>query len=231
MRKFILGLMLFVCACAQKDTVFIGQEFVGLPYAESPLGEGFAPDADPLIRTDAFDCVTFVETILANSDVEKLNQIRYKNAKVDFLERNHFVETDWLQNNADIVKNVSANYGKTAIRSVQIDKKNWLQKVHNIDANFIPVNVKLEYLPYSELKQINNEKELVVLFVADNPKMRDKIGTDLAIMHMGFLLPNGVLRHASSERGCVVDVDFWEYAQQRAQSKVNIGIILLEILQ
>ncbi len=231
MRKFILGLMLFVCACAQKDTVFIGQEFVGLPYAESPLGEGFAPDADPLIRTDAFDCVTFVETVLANSDVEKLNQIRYKNAKVDFLERNHFVETDWLQNNADIVKNVSANYGKTAIRSVQIDKKNWLQKVHNIDANFIPVNVKLEYLPYSELKQINNEKELVVLFVADNPKMRDKIGTDLAIMHMGFLLPNGVLRHASSERGCVVDVDFWEYAQQRAQSKVNIGIILLEILQ
>lgn len=231
MRKFILGLMLFVCACAQKDTVFIGQEFVGLPYAESPLGEGFAPDADPLIRTDAFDCVTFVETVLANSDVEKLNQIRYKNAKVDFLERNHFVETDWLQNNADIVKNVSANYGKTAIRSVQIDKKNWLQKVHNIDANFIPVNVKLEYLPYSELKQINNEKELIVLFVADNPKMRDKIGTDLAIMHMGFLLPNGVLRHASSERGCVVDVDFWEYAQQRAQSKVNIGIILLEILQ
>lgn len=231
MRKFILGLMLFVCACAQKDTVFIGQEFVGLPYAESPLGEGFAPDADPLIRTDAFDCVTFVETVLANSDVEKLNQIRYKNAKVDFLERNHFVETDWLQNNADIVKNVSANYGKTAIRSVQIDKKNWLQKVHNIDANFIPVNVKLEYLPYSELKQINNEKELVVLFVADNPKMRDKIGTDLAIMHMGFLLPNGVLRHASSERGCVVDVDFWEYAQQRTQSKVNIGIILLEILQ
>ncbi len=231
MRKFILGLMLFVCACAQKDTVFIGQEFVGLPYAESPLGEGFAPDADQLIRTDAFDCVTFVETVLANSDVEKLNQIRYKNAKVDFLERNHFVETDWLQNNADIVKNVSANYGKTAIRSVQIDKKNWLQKVHNIDANFIPVNVKLEYLPYSELKQINNEKELVVLFVADNPKMRDKIGTDLAIMHMGFLLPNGVLRHASSERGCVVDVDFWEYAQQRAQSKVNIGIILLEILQ
>ena len=222
--------MLFVCACAQKDTVFIGQEFVGLPYAESPLGEGFAPDADPLIRTDAFDCVTFVETVLANSDVEKLNQIRYKNAKVDFLERNHFVETDWLQNNADIVKNVSANYGKTAIRSVQIDKKNWLQKVHNIDANFIPVNVKLEYLPYSELKQINNEKELVVLFVADNPKMRDKIGTDLAIMHMGFLLPNGVLRHASSERGCVVDVDFWEYAQQRTQSKVNIGIILLEIL-
>ena len=209
----------------------MSDEFVGVRYIDSPLGEEKIPDIDPLIRFDAFDCTTFVETVLANGDVEELNKIRYKNAKVDFLARNHFVELDWLANNSNIVKNVSAKYAKTAIRTVKIDKKSWFKKVHNIDTDFKTESINLEYIPYSELKKINNKNELIVLFVADNPKMRDKIGTDLAVLHMGFLLPNGTLRHASSERGCVVDVDFYEYAKQRAQSKINLGITLVEVIK
>lgn len=218
---------MFISACVKN----MSDEFVGVRYIDSPLGEEKIPDIDPLIRFDAFDCTTFVETVLANGDVEELNKIRYKNAKVDFLARNHFVELDWLANNSNIVKNVSAKYAKTAIRTVKIDKKSWFKKVHNIDADFKTESINLEYIPYSELKKINNKNELIVLFVADNPKMRDKIGTDLAVLHMGFLLPNGTLRHASSERGCVVDVDFYEYAKQRAQSKINLGITLVEVIK
>ena len=70
---------------------------------------------------------------------------------------------------------------------------------------------------------------MVVLFVADKPKIHDKIGTDLAVFHMGLLFPNGILRHASSNRGAVVDVDMAEYMTGRMKDKTNIGIALVEI--
>lgn len=234
MRKLGLLLVLVgvgVCGCASNNSKSLGDEFVGLPYAQSPLGEGRLPDDDPTIRFDAFDCTTLVETVLANGDEKKLNQIRYKDGKVGFLDRNHFIESDWLQNNADKVKNVSEKFGAVSQRTVVINKKNWLKKVHNIDAEFAPVMVVLDYLPYSAVKKIDAKNELIVLFVADNPKMRDKIGTDLAVVHMGFLLPNGILRHASSEMNAVVDVDFYQYLQKRMQNKNNIGIVLVEILK
>ena len=231
MKKLFVLVNLLLCACVERAQNYLGDEFVGAQYVKSPLGEEKLPDADPLIRLDAFDCTTFVETVLADGDVEKLNKIRYKNANVDFLYRNHFVESDWLVNNANLVRNISADYGAVAQRIVQIDKKNWFKTVHGIDVNFSPVVLSLDYLPYSVLRKIDNKSELIVLFVADNPKMRDKIGTDLAVVHMGLLLPNGVLRHASSEHGCVIDVDFYDYVKQRAQSKVNLGIILLEVIK
>ena len=225
----ILIALLFLFGCAYKTDFSDGKSFVGIRYQNSPLGEVVAPDADPLMRFDAFDCTTFVETVLADGDVKKLNKIRYKNGKVDFINRNHFIETDWLKNNSDIVDNVSRNFGKTDVRTVVIDKKSWFKTVHNIDTDFMPETVKLEYLPYKNLGDLELNKTYVVLFVADNPKIRDKIGTDIAIVHMGLLLPNGILRHASSEQGNVVDVDFGKYVARRQRNKTNIGIMILEI--
>ena len=98
MRKLLFFLLL--AGCCVFDTTFTGQSFLGVPYMNSPLGEGVMPDSDPLIRFDAFDCTTFVETVLAGGDVNKLNKIRYKNGNVGFLNRNHFIESDWLINNA-----------------------------------------------------------------------------------------------------------------------------------
>lgn len=226
MRAVLILLLLAGCAV---NSDLPGQSFLGAKYLSSPLGEGVPPDADPTIRFDAFDCTTFVETVLANGDIEKLNKIRYKNGKIDFLNRNHFIETDWLKNNSDIVENVSRNFGKTAIRTVVIDKQSWFKTVHNIDADFMPETVKLEYLPYKNLGDLELNKTYVVLFVADNQKNRDKIGTDIGVVHMGFLLPNGILRHASSAQGMVVDVDFYDYVNQRQKTKTNIGIVILEI--
>ncbi|MBR2511208.1 MAG: DUF1460 domain-containing protein [Alphaproteobacteria bacterium] len=211
------------------DATFTGHSFLGVPYAESPLGEGVMPDTDPLIRFDAFDCTTFVETVLAGGDVNKLNKIRYKNGNVGFLNRNHFIESDWLINNADLVENVSARYADTAVRHVVIDKQSWLKKVHNIDAYLEPVEIDLEYIPYHNVKNIKIDNMMVVLFVADKPKIHDKIGTDLAVFHMGLLFPDGILRHASSEHKKVIDVDFAEYVAERMKNKTNLGIVLVEI--
>ncbi|MFQ6739382.1 MAG: N-acetylmuramoyl-L-alanine amidase-like domain-containing protein, partial [Alphaproteobacteria bacterium] len=139
-------LIFLLCACANES---IGYQYLGKKYINSPLGEGYGYDSDPLIRYDAFDCTTFVETTLARGNIEKLSRIRYSDAKHDFLSRNHFIESDWMSHNADLVENVSSLYGQTETRFVKIDKKSWLKKVHNIDAGFPIRYINLEYLPYS----------------------------------------------------------------------------------
>ncbi len=209
--------------------MYPGQQFIGARYLNSPLGEGKMPDTDPLIRFDAFDCTTFVETVLADSDLKRLNRIRYKDGDVDFLSRNHFIESDWMDNNSDILENISSKYAKTKIHSVTIDKQNWFRVVHGIDIVAEPQRIDIEYIPYKYAQDIQITKTLVVLFVADNPKFRDTIGTDLAIVHMGLWLPNGMLRHASSTFGKVVDVSMDEYIMQRMKNVNNLGIVLVEI--
>lgn len=225
MRYLIAVLLL--AGCWAKTDVMPGGAFLDARYVNSPLGEGAAPDADPLIRFDAFDCTTFVETVMADGQLAQLNKIRYADGAVGFLNRNHFIESDWLTNNVDLVENVSAEFGETKIRTVTIDKKSWLRRVHDMDSNFSPVTVDLEYLPYSEFSRIRTSEPLVVLFVVDNPDMHQKIGTDLAVVHMGILGPGNVLRHASSEHDCVMDVSFTDYVAQRKKSVNNLGVVLL----
>src|SRR5260370_23692250 len=83
----------------------VSERFLGTPYATSPLGEGQGKDADPLIRFDAVDCLTFVEETMAISfaneprEVEPiLIDLRYAR-EVAFDDRNHLMEAQWLPHN------------------------------------------------------------------------------------------------------------------------------------
>lgn len=230
MKLYIALVLPIVCVACVRNTT-IGEKYLGTKYVNDPLGEGIAPDTDPLIRTDAFDCTTFVETVLADGNEQKLTKIRYQDGIIDFLNRNHFIETDWLPNNADIVTDVTMQYGKTAVRTVKINRAGWMQRVHNTPDTTPIKTVKLRYIPYDELGEIQNTEPLIVLFVlAPNSRLAQKYGTDLAVHHMGFLLPGGkILRHASSGHGAVVDANFDEYVEIRRNSANNLGIMLLEI--
>lgn len=225
------GLLLLVvlAGCGGGVADYPGRSYLGARYIASPLGECALPDADPLIRFDAFDCTTFVETVLADGDECQLNQIRYKDGEIGFLTRNHFIESDWMNNNSDIVQNVSARYSPVAVRRVVIDKASWFRIVHGLDVDVAPIVVDVEYVPYEFVRGLKIDRPVIVLFITDNPKFRDTIGTDLAVVHMGLWLPNGVLRHASSDYGAVVDVDMVDYVAQRMKDKQNLGIALVEI--
>jgi hypothetical protein len=85
--------------------VDVTDKFVGAPYVLSPLGEGAGatPDPDPLVRWDAFDCTTFVETAMSLALADDLAEakrllevIRYREARVDYLARRHFPEAEWI---------------------------------------------------------------------------------------------------------------------------------------
>lgn len=91
-------------ALAQR-IVEVTDAFVGAPYLLSPLGEGpgAVPDPDPLLRLDAFDCTTFVETAMALALANDLPEarrllevIRYREGRVDYLARRHFPEAEWI---------------------------------------------------------------------------------------------------------------------------------------
>lgn len=229
MKRAVLFVVFILAGCGNAPQ--IGDEYMGAKYVNDPLGEGRAPDSDPLIRDDAFDCTTFVETVLAHGDVDTLNKIRYKNGEIDFINRNHFIETDWLPNNSNIVKNVSAQYGQTALRHVVINRAAWLRQMHNIDSDAAVVATDIEYIPYDNITTLKTDRPMIVLFIVGNTGKSDIIGTDLAVVHMGFLMPNGMLRHASSTAGRIVDVPVSEYIADRRQNKNNLGITLLEILK
>jgi hypothetical protein len=124
----------------------VSEFFLGKPYQNSPLGEGVNAkfDKNPLYRTDKFDCMTFVSTILAfavsNNLAEfKINikKINYYDSKVAFLYRKHFTNADWNATNIaqgylqDITRNVKDKTGKpiAVLSETIIDKPNWFNKL------------------------------------------------------------------------------------------------------
>lgn len=118
--------------------VDVTDPFVGAPYALSPLGEGKGnkPDEDPRVRFDAFDCTTFVETAMAltladNLDEAKklLDVIRYQNGEATYLKRRHFPEAEWIPELTQMgfLKNITRDVGgaDVVVQSKKIDLAVW----------------------------------------------------------------------------------------------------------
>jgi len=112
--------------------------FLGAPYKLGPLGEGPGGefDRDPLIRFDAFDCTTFVETVMAlslDSDLDSatrtLQKIRYRDGQIGYATRNHFIELDWVPNNvrAGYLRDITSDVaGRNAVKVRKtISKRKW----------------------------------------------------------------------------------------------------------
>lgn len=120
------------------------QSFLGQPYLGGACGEGDlgAFDQSPLYRTDCFDCVTYVNTVLALMQASCLAEFKramlalnYYQSKPCYLSRFHFMSADWMVENAiqgvieDITYTVTDKTGNALQReaSTVIDKPNWLR--------------------------------------------------------------------------------------------------------
>lgn len=215
----------------QNRIVQITDKLIGLPYKLSPLGEGKGIDPDPLIRYDLFDCTTFVETVgamaLAGTTQEKkvlpfLNEIRYWKGIPDFTERNHFISLDWIPNNskkrlvADRTQQLWPEHSYTLY--TEIDKKTWYLKNFGIQKSEPTVQAELKIVLIQDL--INNPGLLqkmpqgaIISIVRNRPHIKEKIGTDLEVGHLGFAVwKDGQLmfRHAKGPKDGVVEEDFLE---------------------
>ncbi len=123
-----------------QGVVAIGTTFIGNPYPKSNIdttlrtvvgGVVLQPIQDEMlvVNLKKFDCVTFVESMIALTQTQRnefptmdifktnLSNIRYRNALVDYAARLHYF-SDWLYENEKngIVKNITKEIGGEAFK-------------------------------------------------------------------------------------------------------------------
>ncbi len=148
----------------------ISAYFLNQPYENNPLGEGPNAHYDqyPLYRTDAFDCETYVDTVLAIALSKNLrtfkqciNHIRYQNGEIAFIKRNHFTSLDWNANNQkqgylkDITQDLidEHEHPVAKISTTFINKPNWYAKLSKNRIRLPGASQKKQMKQYEALKQ------------------------------------------------------------------------------
>jgi hypothetical protein len=143
-KQLYQRLHLHADASMPERLALISHAFVGKPYLLGALGEGKEGyyDQRPLYRSDAFDCETYVDTVLALAFANNLpqfkqciNYVRYKNGHVDYVDRNHFTCLDWNKNNqkqgvltdiTSLIKN-EKHQSVALVAHAMINKSAWYQ--------------------------------------------------------------------------------------------------------
>jgi len=188
--------------------------FLGVPYKLGPLGEGAsgAFDRDPPIRFDAFDCTTFIETVMAlalESDLEAatrtLQKIRYKDGQIGYATRNHFIELDWVPNNvrAGYLRDITSDIaGRNAVKiRKSVSKRRWYQRksLASLEGSFSENEKKSQLL---ELRRLgrglpDQRATLTVLPLKSLPLALAKIpsGTIANLVHADKRYKDTVVSH------------------------------------
>ncbi len=111
----------------------VSEPLLGLPYLVDPLGEGSGHDPDPLARYDAFDCLTFVEEVLALAlagDPVHAAPIRLGlryDGSPSYADRHHFMELQWIPSAiADgWLRDATGDYGATVRFEREVTDSLW----------------------------------------------------------------------------------------------------------
>lgn len=201
--------------------------FLGLPYERDSHGEGTGPDPDPMIRFDAFDCLTFVEEVLAwslvNSPKDTMilrHELKWGSGEATYHTRNHSMELQWLPNavRAGVITPAAPLSSDTVSLERVIGVADWNQwqgrgHLHLTDAQLPTGVMRLDVAPIaSALEHIDQIPDGSVVLVVRQPKADQP----LWVTHVGLALHDGrrmVLRHASARRDerRVTDTDLKAY--------------------
>ena len=230
----------------------ISREYLGKPYVLSPLGEGRPPDEDPRFREDAFDCTTFVETVIARTlcedkrkIVSTLDAVRYQNDKVSFNYRRHLMTSQWIPDliKEGILKDITSKVAKRRTKRVhlKLTPKRWkrrrIARSLKLPSHRIPEG--RFSLPYIDVDDLLKFKDKIPPGTILNVVRENVPYTADLISHQGLVLQSPkmglVLRHASVVRKRVVDVPLgivlYRYQNPSKPRKWKvIGINLLSIV-
>lgn len=195
----------------------ISARFLGLPYVSSSLIGDLDVPEQLVVRLDAFDCVTYIETVLALARAqtaeqfeENLIRLRYKNGEVSWTKRNHYM-VDWWRNNEreGLIKNITR--GKAASTKI---------RELNLISGLPTRRVSFQVFPKRNLAQV---KKLIktgdLAFFGTTKKHLD-------VFHSGILIRKGeniLLRHATRSVGKVVEQELTDFLTGQRMS----GLVLL----
>lgn len=198
----------------------LSRPFMGTAYGESPLGEAQAPDADPLIRFDRVDCLTFVEEMMALSYsrsedevVGWLNRIRYAHDVPRYGDRNHVMEAQWLPVNLKkgFIVDVTQHYGGASVKSVTktLTAQSWQSRT-GAALKLAPQDQAVgrfawDIIPVAQAVGVVKKVPTGTILVAVRADRPDRV---TRITHLGFVVQTAkgpMLRHASRTFKKVVD--------------------------
>lgn len=220
----------------QERLEFFSALQVGSPYiSNGPMGEGALAKIErkPRINMDGFDCVTFIEHVMALAYAKqsvdilpKLNSIRYLNGEVAYEKRNHFFVEDWLKNNKAYVEQIHFDRDSVASR---FSDKQWFYNLKGLKYNKENPNTELSFLSYREALGVASYWPL-----PDGIYGIGYIGgfSKLWITHTGFISKKAnqkpIFRHASSS-GEVKEEDWLGYLEKRG-TKCK-GVVIFKFVE
>ena len=207
----------------------VSTKFLGATYREGLLDQGKTENL--FISLTEFDCVLFVETVLAFSRnlvsanpnyenfVQNVEEVRYVNGKLDgYCSRLHYF-SEWIRDNQrrNIVRDVTAELGGVTLdKTLNFMSSHWEKypRLKNSEANYqcilamerkIASEMKAEPLRYIPTQKIYSIYPLLkagdIIAVTTNLKGLDATHTGLV-----YLTPKGVgFIHASPSGQVLID--------------------------
>lgn len=195
----------------------LSHHFLGCPYKSYPL-IGSADKAEVFTASlDGFDCVTYIETILAlacafhiDDFTEWLRKIRYEHGVIEWKRRNHYM-TNWIRNNRreGIIRPISVATVPTVSR----------QRILNVVPGLALQRTRVKCVPKAAAKRLKvflRTGDLI--FFASTRK-------NLDVFHTGIIVRDGertLMRHASRSKGFVVEQELSEFLKANRMAGVIV---------
>lgn len=195
---------------------FLSRQFLGRSYEPNPL-IGSASTAEVFSASlDGFDCVTYIETVLAlalasNVDdfTEWLRKIRYEGGRVEWERRNHYM-TRWIRNNAreGIIRPVSMPAVPTLTR----------ERILNVVPGLAPQRTKMKCVPRRAVTRLERHLQTGdLIFFASTRQHLD-------VFHAGIIVRGKKvsMRHASRSKGRVVEQELSDFLEANRMTGVIV---------
>jgi hypothetical protein len=193
-------------------------QFLGRPYKTNPL-IGSADTAEVFTASlDAFDCVTYIETVVAlaratdvDDFIEWLRKIRYERGRIQWERRNHY-STLWIRNNIreGIIRPVSMQ----AVPTLR------MERVLNVVPGLDPQRIRLKCVPKRAVPRLERYLQTGdLIFFASTHKHLD-------VFHAGIIVRDGntvLMRHAARSQGCVVEQELSEFLKANRMAGVIVA--------
>jgi cell wall-associated NlpC family hydrolase len=225
----------------------LGTQFLGAPYLTGTLDE--PPEETLVVRLDGFDCVTFVETMLAMARgvrqqdtsyagfARRLAQQRYRSGSVGYCQRLHYF-TDWIAHNDarglvdDRMDALGGRVLRDTIDFMSTHRSSYDRFATNDSLYRCVQDVEADLRARHRSRPIRYVPQDSIPAVYDQLRAGDVIALatsidGLDVSHTGLAYAHGDgsfgLLHASTSGGVVVSPDLQRYVQQIDH---QIGIVV-----
>jgi Protein of unknown function (DUF1460) len=195
----------------------LSRHFIGHPYANNPLIG--AADADEVFTAsfDGFDCVTYIETILALALASKvddfgvwLRKIRYERGSIQWERRNHYI-SQWISNNVrnGLIEQISMSEVPIVSR----------ERVLDVVPGLAARRAVFDCVPKPMVRRLEPHLQTgdLIFFVSTRK--------NLDVFHAGIIVhdnENILMRHSSRSLGGVVEQQLSEFLKTNRMAGVLV---------